>query len=122
MPIHAGVPELGVLDRIRKVLAEMETPSWYDTPPLAFGDTSVGSIKAAEWRGLYEVYIPISLISLWGVEMPEYPPALSRALFDLLGATMSLHAPYGCYAKSRKAISEPRPFGSISGSGWKIHP
>ncbi|KIK16135.1 hypothetical protein PISMIDRAFT_113896, partial [Pisolithus microcarpus 441] len=42
------------------------TPSWLGSVPHNFGDTSVGMIKADEWRSLATVYLPIALISLWG--------------------------------------------------------
>lgn len=60
-----------VLERIREVIRDTSTPSWFESAPRNFGDASAGSIKADEWRSLIMVYIPIALISVWGAHNPD---------------------------------------------------
>ena len=59
------------LERIREVIRHTSTPSWFGSVPKNFGDQAAGTIKADEWRSLITVYIPIALISLWGVGNSE---------------------------------------------------
>jgi hypothetical protein len=56
-----------VLGRIRDVIRDTSVPSWFGSVPKNFGDQAAGTVKADEWRSLITVYIPIALISLWGV-------------------------------------------------------
>ena len=39
--------------------------------PKNFGDQAAGMIKADEWQSLITIYIPITLISLWGAGTPQ---------------------------------------------------
>lgn len=55
-----------VMARIRKVIDELEAPSWLGSVPLDFGAPSAGTLKADQWRTLFTVHLPIALISLWG--------------------------------------------------------
>ncbi|KIJ65075.1 hypothetical protein HYDPIDRAFT_50134, partial [Hydnomerulius pinastri MD-312] len=52
-----------ILERIRDVIRDTSTPSWFGSVPSNFGDASAGTIKADEWRSLITVYVPIALIS-----------------------------------------------------------
>ncbi|KIO01079.1 hypothetical protein M404DRAFT_116269, partial [Pisolithus tinctorius Marx 270] len=56
-----------VLARIRDVIRDTSRASWLGSVPTNFGDASAGTIKADEWRSLITVYIPIALISIWGI-------------------------------------------------------
>ena len=80
MPLAATVPLCRherernmeeVIERIREIIQDILTPSWFESPPRNFGEASAGSIKAAEWRSLIMVYIPIALISVWGAHSPD---------------------------------------------------
>ncbi|KAI0634151.1 hypothetical protein C8Q77DRAFT_1173032 [Trametes polyzona] len=55
-----------VLERIRAVISETDSPSWLASVPKNFGDAAAGTLKAHEWRILCTVYLPLALISLWG--------------------------------------------------------
>ncbi|KJA13345.1 hypothetical protein HYPSUDRAFT_151691, partial [Hypholoma sublateritium FD-334 SS-4] len=50
-----------VLQRVRDVIRDTDTPSWLPSVPYNFGSTSAGHLKADEWRTLTTVYFPISL-------------------------------------------------------------
>ena len=59
------------LGRVREVIRNTSTPSWFTLVPKNFGDQAAGTIKADEWQSLITVYIPITLISLWGADTPQ---------------------------------------------------
>jgi len=42
-----------------------DTPSWVSRAPKSFGEASAGTIKAAEWRSLAMIYLPIALTLAW---------------------------------------------------------
>ncbi|KJA14083.1 hypothetical protein HYPSUDRAFT_150821, partial [Hypholoma sublateritium FD-334 SS-4] len=50
-----------VLQRVRDVIRDTDTPSWLPSVPYNFGSSSAGNLKADEWRTLTTVYFPISL-------------------------------------------------------------
>ena len=86
MPIQPNASVL--VEHIRQALNEIETPSWYDTPPRDFFDPKAGSIKAAEWRNLYELYAPLSMIRMWGTTQGN--DASDVANKEILKGAMSL--------------------------------
>jgi hypothetical protein len=51
---------------IQEVIAKTVTPSWINSVPKNYGESSAGTIKADEWRVLATIYIPIALVSMWG--------------------------------------------------------
>lgn len=55
-----------VLQCIHAVICDASMPSWLGSVPASFGDAAAGTIKADKWCSLIMVYIPITLISLWG--------------------------------------------------------
>ncbi|KIM53743.1 hypothetical protein SCLCIDRAFT_138348, partial [Scleroderma citrinum Foug A] len=59
------------LGHIREVIRNTSTPSWFTSVPKNFGDQAAGMIKADKWRSLITIYIPITLISLWGAGTPQ---------------------------------------------------
>ena len=73
MPLSAPLKETpwshmnDVVEHIRNVIRDTSTPSWFVKAPPNFGDSTAGTLKADEWRSLITVYIPIALISLWGL-------------------------------------------------------
>lgn len=69
-PVDSGM----LVDRIRKVIAEITTPSWLDNVPRLFGDPQEGTLKASQWRILFSVHIPIALLSLWVTGLPTTAP------------------------------------------------
>ncbi|CAK5269091.1 unnamed protein product [Mycena citricolor] len=73
---------------IQCVIANTTTPAWVDSVPSNYGDSNAGTIKAAEWRLLSTIYLPIALVLLWGDQDPSDPQ--STRLLQMLDHTMSL--------------------------------
>ncbi|KAH8799594.1 hypothetical protein DL96DRAFT_1433190, partial [Flagelloscypha sp. PMI_526] len=78
---HQANP-LAALTAVRSVISDAAKPSHLTTVPANFGHANAGSIKAAEWRLLSTVYIPIALCILWndadGSSPSEKAAALAR--------------------------------------------
>jgi hypothetical protein len=86
-----AIPTADIIQRIRAVVRETETPSWLNSVPDAFGAASAGSLKADEWRTLCTVYIPLALISLWGQGLGTTSTDPQPQYFtELLALSMSL--------------------------------
>jgi hypothetical protein len=66
--------------RIREVIRDTDTPSWLPSVPYNFGDASAGNLKADEWRTMSTVYLPISLVSLWGEGTVHCSPSVGSSL------------------------------------------
>ena len=64
---HTQLNTQEVLSRICSVIHDTDIPSWLGSVPSNFGDKAAGTIKADEWCTLVTVYLPIALISLWGL-------------------------------------------------------
>ncbi|PVF92080.1 hypothetical protein CPB86DRAFT_674876, partial [Serendipita vermifera] len=54
---------------IQSDLRTIVVPSWVEKPRAQFGDKSNGKVKAAEWGVLFTIYIPLTMLRLWGIEM-----------------------------------------------------
>jgi len=76
--------------RIREVIRDTDTPSWLSSVPRNFGDASAGNLKADEWRTMSTVYLPISLVSLWGEGTSHRSPSVAASLREVLDHTMAL--------------------------------
>lgn len=85
---HTQIDTQEVLGRIHSVIRDIVVPSWLGSVPRNFGDKAAGMIKADEWRTLATVYLPIALISLWGLTSPRNDVALD--LRPVLNHTMDL--------------------------------
>jgi len=59
---------------IRDVIKYTATPSWINSVPYNFGDTTTGPLKANEWCTMSTIYLPLALVSLWG-EGTSHPSA-----------------------------------------------
>lgn len=75
---------------IQDVIADTETPSWLESVPYKFGESSAGTLKADEWRTLSTVYLPISLTVLWGEGSKHKSPSRAAYARRVLDHTMSL--------------------------------
>ena len=76
--------------RIREVIRDTDTPSWLSGVPHNFGDAIAGNLKANEWRTMATVYLPISLVSLWGEGTTHRSPFVEASLRQVLDHTMAL--------------------------------
>lgn len=54
-----------VIDHLHLVIAQTRKPSWIRGLPPNFGVSTAGTPKADEWRTLFTIYLPLTLISLW---------------------------------------------------------
>ncbi|KAE9386611.1 hypothetical protein BT96DRAFT_1083897 [Gymnopus androsaceus JB14] len=57
------------------VICNTKQPSWVNSVPLNYGLNTAGTIKADEWCTLCTIFIPIALITLWGVDDGVAPPS-----------------------------------------------
>lgn len=89
-PPPVRIATLKTMQRIREVIATTTTPSWINSVPSKFGDPSTGSLKADEWRTMITIYLPIALISLWGVDDPQVAASTTLRLRSVLQHTMFL--------------------------------
>jgi len=78
------------MSRIRKVVRDMETPSWLESVPHNFGYAAAGSLKADEWRTMTTLYLPIALISMWGAGTPHASSSDASFFREVLDHTMAL--------------------------------
>jgi hypothetical protein len=86
----------------------MDTPSWLGSVPYNFGEKSAGTIKAAEWRVLATVYIPVALVLLWGEGSIHETPYIADVARRVLDHTMALVSAVViiCYRSMSAARSE----------------
>ncbi|KAF7339057.1 hypothetical protein MVEN_01981900 [Mycena venus] len=71
---------------IQRVILKTATPSWINSVPRNYGESSAGTIKADEWRILATIYIPIALVLLWG----DQPKDDAERLGEMLSHSMAL--------------------------------
>ncbi|CAK5266451.1 unnamed protein product [Mycena citricolor] len=78
---------------IQRVIGKTTTPAWVDSVPSNYGDSNAGTIKAAEWRILSTIYLPIALVLLWGdnpLDSQSPPDPQHTRLIQMLDHTMAL--------------------------------
>lgn len=63
-PPTQPVSSVDMLHRLREVIRDVVTPSWIEAIPEDFGAASAGTPKAAEWRTLFRIHLPLALVSL----------------------------------------------------------
>jgi hypothetical protein len=81
---------LEALTHIRKVIRDMEVPSWVYAVPLGFGEAKTGTLKADEWRTLTTIYLPVALTTIWGEGSEHKTTHVASALRARLDHTMHL--------------------------------
>jgi hypothetical protein len=79
-----------VMNRIRAVIQDMAMPSWLSSVPHNFGDAAAGTLKADEWRTITTIYLPVTLISIWGKGTAQVSPLTTARLKQILDHTMDL--------------------------------
>lgn len=87
-PLKITMPE--VLRHIKDVVKDTATPAWLNSVPSNFGDAAAGPLKADEWCTMFTVYLPITLVSLWGEGTPHPSTVVSRKLRNILDHFMAL--------------------------------
>src|ERR1700730_8500347 len=75
---------------IQQVIKMTDTPSWLNSVPHNFGDAKARMVKADEWRNLSTIFLPISLISMWGEDSSHPSPEIATNFGRILNHTMLL--------------------------------
>ncbi|PVF92393.1 hypothetical protein CPB86DRAFT_671636, partial [Serendipita vermifera] len=57
------------LNQIQEDIKLIIVPSWLTRPGPRFGQKSNGRVKAAEWQNIFLLYLPMTLMRLWIIEM-----------------------------------------------------
>ncbi|KAG8800522.1 hypothetical protein FRC16_002711 [Serendipita sp. 398] len=57
------------LEEIQMDIKEIVVPSWFTKPSPRFGDKGNGRVKAAEWKNISSVYLPMTFLRLWALEL-----------------------------------------------------
>ncbi|KAH7872191.1 uncharacterized protein C8R40DRAFT_1053087, partial [Lentinula edodes] len=60
-----------VLQTVQKAIREISVPSWIVRPPSDMGLPQAGTLKADHWRVLFNIHLPLALISMWGKGSPS---------------------------------------------------
>jgi hypothetical protein len=79
------VRTISALERVQAVIRDLILPSWYQGVPPDFGFSLAGTIKAAEWRALLSVHVPLGLVLEWGeglCHLSEEVTGMARKLLD----------------------------------------
>src|ERR1700761_7843164 len=85
----AIVDSPAVLDRIHQAIKEVILPSWITRPPPEIGLKRMGTPKADNWRILYEIHLPLAILSLWQPNSPTAAPDASQ-MASVLETTLYL--------------------------------
>ena len=86
--VPTATPE--VIDCLRTVIDTVEKPSWFEKPPARIGEAGVGTLKAYEWRVLYNLYLPLALIFMWGSGSIHQNERQAQSYKTILDITMEL--------------------------------
>ncbi|KIJ50240.1 hypothetical protein M422DRAFT_44405 [Sphaerobolus stellatus SS14] len=62
---HAHIGPQEILE-IQRDLARIITPSWVTNLPANFGMAKAGSLSSDTWRAALKLYLPLTLIRIWG--------------------------------------------------------
>lgn len=70
MPRSKNTSVLGeeMLLEIRKDMQRIQLPSWVSPGPAHPGESKWGKLHADQWRSFCTIYLPVTLIRLWGKE------------------------------------------------------
>ena len=108
------------LGRIHEVIHNTSTPSWFTSVPKNFGDQAAGTIKADKWRSLITVYIPITLISLWGAGTPQAD--LKLILNNTMDLISAVYLACSRAMSSKRAVAYRSCIASYVGNLKHVHP
>lgn len=80
---------------IRLIIRDLVVPGWYDKPPSRYGAKSAGTLTAAQWTSMIQLYLPIALATLWhpasplrDVDAPAHAPAAFDNVMHLTQASI----------------------------------
>lgn len=98
------------MERIKQVIACIDTPSWLSRVPRNFGDAAAGTLKADEWRTLSTVHLPLALVSIWGEGSNHPDAATATTMRDILDHTMHLVCATSLVCKRVMTMDRARRF------------
>ncbi|KAF8834778.1 hypothetical protein BDN67DRAFT_992590 [Paxillus ammoniavirescens] len=79
-----------VIECIWSVIRSVDTPSWLSSVPHEFGVPKAGTLKANKWCTIITVYLPLTLVNLWGDGTTHKSRAITHQLHEALDHTMAL--------------------------------
>ena|SRR5437870_2470944 len=79
-----------VIQHIQQVVKTTAVPTWFQTVPSNVGDAAAGTLKAAEWRSLATLYLPLALTTLWGEGTSHPSEQEAQTLREILDNSMIL--------------------------------
>lgn len=56
-----------LLSEVREDMGHTLLPEWVKIPPKNLGDVKQGKLSSKEWRSVFTISFPITLVRLWGV-------------------------------------------------------
>jgi hypothetical protein len=65
---------------VQQSIRDVVVPSWFTKLRPQFGEKSNGKLKADEWRSLFTVYLPITMMCIW-VDRPDRRLHLKALLY-----------------------------------------
>jgi len=99
MPLASNAPSFScppdLLPHIQHVIQATITPSWVNSVPNQFGESSAGTIKADEWRILSTLYLPIALITFWNDNESSSLQERDLSFLSVLDHSMALFQAVG---------------------------
>ncbi|KIN97481.1 hypothetical protein M404DRAFT_78095, partial [Pisolithus tinctorius Marx 270] len=102
------------------VIQDISRASWLGSVPMNFGDLSAGTIKADEWQSLITVYIPITLISIWGIG--NVRPNAKIALDHTMDLVLSVYLACAQMTSIKRASAYHSCIACYIGGLKQIHP
>jgi hypothetical protein len=78
------------MQHIADVIRTTDRHSSLRSVPYNFGEAKAGTLKADEWRTLTTVYLPITLVSLWGEGSEHRSSEIAANRHAILDHTMAL--------------------------------
>jgi hypothetical protein len=87
--VHPFSPSKVAL-HVQQVVRTTAVPTWFQSVPSTVGDAAAGTLKAAEWRSLATLYLPLALVSIWGDGTSHSSQEVAQTLRKLLDHTMIL--------------------------------
>ena len=121
---HTQLNTQEVLSCIRSVICDTDIPSWLGSVPSNFGDKAAATIKADEWRTLVTVYLPIALISLWGLtgQRDDVAPDLRAVLDHTMDLVCTVYLACVCTTSNNRATAYQAYITSYIGKLKAIYP
>jgi hypothetical protein len=70
-PLGVRISSPEILEKFREVIRNTKTPTHVGSVPSNFGSAAAGTPKAAQWRTVFTIQLPLALIVLFGILPPS---------------------------------------------------